>query len=478
MTIRRLFLWMFLIAIFAMTVRATLDPDMWWHLRTGETIVQNGIPRQDVFSFTVPHHEWVTHEWLSQVVMWGVISLGGLSAQIPFFALINVIAFYLVYQRCGGKPYVAVFVLLIAGISSSIVWGARPQMFNILLTAFYIYIVDGVRQKGLDRKWLWALPIAMIFWANLHSGYLLGVVLLGTYTVGEGLQRYFGDNTTLDWMTIRQLALMTALSFLVAVLNPSGVELWIYPFLTLTSSAMQTYIQEWHSPDFHTPIFWAFGAMFFLGVISWVISPRKPTWTDLLLFLGTGAAGFQSARHIPLFALVASPIICRHLTLTLAETAWGNTLLSDDKQSQGLPMLNWALLGLTAFGALIWLGSAMIENEAKIAEVFPVAATDYIFENKLNEKNVYNSYNWGGYLIWRGIPVFVDGRADVYGDEFLFFYRETFDPQPTWRTPLDTHHVDYVLMETGDPLNTLLLASGEWQEVYRDDIAQIMVRGD
>jgi hypothetical protein len=91
---------------------------------------------------------------------------------------------------------------------------------------------------------------------------------------------------------------------------------------------------------------------------------------------------------------------------------------------------------------------------------------------------VYNSYNWGGYLIWRDIPVFVDGRADVYGDEFLFYYRQTFDPQPTWQEPLDEFAVDYVLMERNDPLTTLLAASQGWQQAYSDDVAMIFVRRD
>ncbi|MCZ7669684.1 MAG: hypothetical protein M5U34_22160 [Chloroflexi bacterium] len=97
MSIRKLFTWLFVLALFAIAVRETLDPDMWWHLRTGEYILQAGIPRQDVFSFTVPEHEWITHEWLSQVVMWGIYQVGGLPGLILVFAGLTTLTFWLVY---------------------------------------------------------------------------------------------------------------------------------------------------------------------------------------------------------------------------------------------------------------------------------------------------------------------------------------------------------------------------------------------
>ena len=114
----------------------------------------------------------------------------------------------------------------------------------------------------------------------------------------------------------------------------------------------------------------------------------------------------------------------------------------------------------------------------EIARRYPVTAVDYLEESGLADEHGYNSYNWGGYLIWRGLPVFVDGRADVYGDEFLFYYLQAFEVRQNWAEPLTDFDVSYVLMERGSPLISLLLAGGEWQEVYQDDVAQIVVRRD
>jgi len=481
MSVRRLFVILFAIALFTMAVRETLDPDMWWHLRTGEFILNNGIPQQDVFSFTVTDHEWVTHEWLSQVIMWGIYLVADLPGLIVVFALLIALAFWLVYLASDGRPYLPAFVVLLAAFASAIVWGARPQIFNMLLTAVFVFIVERYRQRQLGSRALWLLPVLMVAWANLHSGYLLGVVLLGTYAVGWGLERWLGsrDDGTPTWVDVRRLGGVTAVSFLAAVLNPSGIELWIYPFLTLGSSAMQVYIQEWHSPDFHQVYFWPFAALLIVGILSWVFSQKRPSATDLLLFLGTGFAGLLSARHIPLFAIVVVPIVSRHLVSSLQGTPLAMLVHNDPEQVPQNPILtilNWGLLVAAVFASFVWTANTLINNEMEIALRYPVTAVDFLEQNGLADQPGYNSYNWGGYLIWRGHPVFVDGRADVYGDEFLFYYLQAFEVRQNWAEPLTDFDVSYVLMERGSPLITLLLASGDWQEAYRDDIAQIVVR--
>ena len=510
---KRLFVALFVMALFTMAVRETLDPDMWWHLRTGEYILQHGIPAQDVFTFTVPQNAWVTHEWLSQLIMWLVYLAGGLPGLILFFAALVALTFGLLYLVCDGRPYLAAFMILLAAITSAIVWGARPQIFNLLLTAVFVLIVERVKDGKWRPRTLWWLPLLTLVWANLHSGYLLGVVLLSTYAVGDLAQRWLATPTerTLPQPVIFQLFGATIASFLAAAVNPSGIELWIYPFLTLGSGAMQAYIQEWLSPDFHQTYFWPFAGMLALGVLGWIFSKTEDsealagvftepdsgtvahdalrpdtaqsrvTITDLLLFLGTGAAGLLSARHIPLFAIVATPIIVRHWLAVLDLDPKG-LIDSTGKNQPAKPLgslfavLNWVILLVAVATAVLYTLSKIDNNQTAIAARYPVAAVDYLQASGLDEARGYNSYNWGGYLIWRGVPVFVDGRADVYGDPFLLRYRETFEVRATWQEPLDEYDVDYVLMERGTPLTAVLAASPDWTQVYEDEIAEIFVR--
>lgn len=472
---------LFAVALFTMAVRETLDPDMWWHLRTGQLILQEGIPHNDTFSFTVPDHEWITHEWLSQVFMWGIYRVAGLEGLMVTFALLIALAFWLVYLCSAGRPFLAAFVVLLAALASAIVWGARPQIFNLLLTAAFVYIIERYRAKQVGKRAVWLLPLLTILWANLHSGYLLGIVLLATYTTGEALQQWLrpSDEQTLSWMDVRQLGLATVASFLAAVVNPNGPELWIYPFFTLGSQAMQTYIQEWHSPDFHLAYFWPFAGMMALGVAGWLFSRERPTFSEILLFLGTAAAGLISARHVPLFAVVSAPIVARHVLGSFTQSRVYPLLSGrapEPALNRMLARLNWVILLLALCAASVWTANKMTGNDEAIRKTYPVAAVDFLEQAGLMQARGYNSYNWGGYLIWRGIPVFVDGRADVYGDDFLFYYLQTYKVEDKWTQPLDDFDVEYVLVERAGALSTLLTTSGEWGEVYRDDIAQVFVR--
>lgn len=171
--------------------------------------------------------------------------------------------------------------------------------------------------------------------------------------------------------------------------------------------------------------------------------------------------------------------MCRSLWLALAGTRLERALLPTTRQKppgRVLALANWLLLLLAVLGAALWTSSKIMANDAAIAERYPVAAVDYLQASGLASQPGYNQYGWGGYLIWRGLPVFVDGRADVYGDPFLFYYLQTFELADNWQEPLDDYQVAYVLMDRGSPLTTLLATSDAWREAYSDAQAQIFVR--
>ena len=484
LTTRRLFTYLLAIALFVMSVRETLDPDMWWHLRTGEAIWQMGaIPQFDLFSYTVPQNIWIVQQWLTDLIMWWVYEWAGLAGLSLLFALVVAVAFMLVYARCDGRPYLAAFVILVAYLTAALPLGVRPQMINILFLALFVYLVEGVRVAGW-RSWvLWLLPLITAVWANMHSGYLTGITLLGAYTVGEAVQRQFAqpDETTLPWLHIRQLSIVTGLSLLAALVNPRGLDLVLFPLGTLGSDAIQSNIVEWYSPDFHLVYFWFFGGMMALGVLSLVYSRRAVTWTDLLLFGGPAAGGLLSARHIPLFAVAAAPIIARHLLSSLSQTRLYPLASGTSNQAaptRFLQILNGGVLLLMLLVGAVWLQTRLAGNAAALEKTFPVAAVDFMEEAGLADGRLYNTYEWGGYLIWRRIPVFIDGRTELYGNEFFLYYLQTIRVAENWQQPLDEQEVDLVLLRRSSALATVLQVSPTWQEVYSDDLAHIFVRND
>jgi hypothetical protein len=481
MTIRRVFAVLLFAQLFNIAVRPTLDPDMWWHLRTGEVIWQSGIPRHDVFSYTVRDHQWITHEWLSQAVMWAIYKVGGLKGLAVVFAAFDAIAFWLVYTCCDGRPYLAGLLVIGGEFAAAASFGVRPQTFNLLMAAAFVHVVERVRNRRLGTRALFVLPLLTMVWANLHSGYLFGVVLLLSYAVGDGLAApaaQLGERG-LSRAEARLLAGIAVGCAVAALLNPNGWYLWRYPFGTLGSAAMQQNIAEWRSPDFHTYVYWPFALLMALGVVSWVRGQTRPSWTDVLLFLGTALGGLVSVRHIALFAVVSTPIIARSVECAVRGTALHALFTGGVGGAAPTPRkahLNWALLavGLLASGA--WAGTRLRHNDSAVAKAYPVAAVDFLNQHGLAGTPGYNTYTWGGYLIWRGLPVFVDGRADVYGDEFLRYYLKTFRLAEDWRKPLDDFGVAYVLVERSNPLGTVLAASEQWREAYGDEVARVFVR--
>src|SRR5688572_14852207 len=144
LTFRRLFPLAFFLMVFALAVRqsAYIDPDLWWHLQTGQDIVQSqSIPRVDDYSFTKAGSEWVAHEWLSEVFMYAIYRVAGWGGLLFIFSALITITLYLTYRRSEGKPYVAAFAILLAAASSSPLFGIRPQMITLLLVAIFIELL-------------------------------------------------------------------------------------------------------------------------------------------------------------------------------------------------------------------------------------------------------------------------------------------------------------------------------------------------
>ena len=190
-------------------------------------------------------------------------------------------------------------------------------------------------------------------------------------------------------------------------------------------------------------------------------------------------AGFQSARNIPLFALVAVPILSRHLLGSLRPSPWYQTLSGHKPEGYLPPRLRWLNLlvaVLMGIGVVVFAFRELSATEEVIAERFPVAAVDYLEANGLDQARIYNEYDWGGYLIWRGVPTFIDGRADMFGDEFIYLYMQTNTRAADWEEPLEKYDVEYILTRTEGGLAVLLESDAGWSLTYEDPVARIYGR--
>jgi hypothetical protein len=469
----QLFTIILFISIFFISIRPIADPDFWWHLKTGEILLSTGaIPKSDPFSFTRLGEPWIAHEWLSELVIYFMYDMGNYYLLILFFSGIITLSFYLAYIRSPGKPYYSGFIILLSALVSAPTWGVRPQIISLLFTSIFLLILDIYQEK---RNWqsLGVLPVITMLWVNFHGGYIIGIMIIGIYIIGEIVHllsvRLQKEKTSLRYLIQLCCALFACIVF--SILNPNGFEILSYPFKTLFSPSMMYFIQEWFSPDFHK-IEWIPLSLLLLALIATpTIFRRRGRLTRLLLVLFFTFFTFRSMRFAPMLALVAIPFLSEQLEGVIVRTRPFN-------YPSIRKIINTSLIILfCCFGGL-YSYSVFREQPATEEKTFPKNAVDWIITNK-PEGTMFNSYGWGGYLIWRLYPkylVFIDGRADIYGDQFIYSYMQTYSGQPGWEDNLERSGVRFVLIEPGSGLSNVLLESSDWKVAYEDTLSILFLK--
>jgi hypothetical protein len=481
LTIQRLMVAILFILLFAMAVRTPTDTDTWWHIRSGEYIVkQHEIPKTDPFSHTLFGKKWIDHSWGSQLVMYGAYKLFGDGSRPGdsgniglslYMAVLATVGMAFVYLMCEGNAYVRAFVVVIGAAAAAVFWSPRPQMFSFMLGALALYLLHLYKRRQIDRLWL--IPVIMGVWANLHGGYAIGFVFLLGSIGGEVLGNLFNaeDECVVAWGRLKKMVLVTAVAIPAVALNPYGVQMLAYPFHTVNIGVLQDFIQEWASPNFHERQSWPF-ALLLLGVLAAAgLSRRRIDWTDLVLVCGTGFMALTAGRNIAVFAIAASPVLSRHLDAWLTDRGWHLRLRRT--VSGPMAILNWTLLAVVLLGALVKIAAAVNESTVRRAQelYFPVEAADYLRTTPLPGK-MFNSYNWGGYLMFAApnVQVYVDGRTDLYKDAFLRGYLDIVFLHDGWDAALDEQGIGFVAIEANSVLASMLRTMPQqWDEHLFDD---------
>ncbi len=490
LTVERLAIWILFILLFTMAVRIPLDTDTWWHLRSGQIMLDEGkILKQDVFSHTRQGEEWINHSWGAQIFLYGTYWLTGGDADPAdtgtiglalFTALLATGGMMLVYRICPGTVYSRMFVLVLGAATAAVFWSPRPQMFSFLFGTITLYLLYLYKYRHLDRLWL--VPILMVLWVNLHAGFAIGFIFLFGFMAGEIIGRYLDSENpqTLSWLQIRKVALVTLVGMAVLSINPYGPRMILYPFQTAGIQVLNLFIQEWQSPDFKNPQTWPFVLILVAILIFSSRTQQRINWSDAVLVAGTAGLALWSGRNIAVFAVAATPVLARQVDGWLNERGW--QLQPSQKVTPRMMRLNWLLLMLVLVGGLAKIGTDLSPEMVRETheEFLPTGAVDYLKEYD-STSVLFNDYNWGGYFIFAlpDVPVFVDGRTDLYGDDFLEDYVRTYFGAEEWRNSLDDYGVNLVVIPPDSALATLLRENPDtWQIGYEDDVAVIFERGE
>lgn len=436
---------------FFMSTGAVQEDDLFWHLRTGEWILEHReLPAADPFSYTTPQDSTMVtallrRYWLGQIALYGLWQLGGpagiVAARALTYALI--VGVLLLWFRRRAQGLVPLLGCALAAALLREFPNERPQLFSFLLTPIVLAILD-------TRRGLAALPFIMLFWANLHGGYLLGVgvmlIFFGCEVLGKKDRRF------LSYLGVSMAA---------AMLNPSG---WrsLAEFLSTQTSYRQALVEhlsplqaaigmhQWY------PAYWA--TLLLLAVLA-AIGRRQLSPAPALTALALAGLSLTSLRFIAFLPFA--------LPLLRFPELW--------RPRKALPAL--ALVAAAAL-AVPWKECFRFG----LSETFPVQAVTYMEQAGL-PRQLFNFYSWGGYLIWRlrGAPVFIDGRT-LAEQPFVEYERALWSDDS--ESLLERHGIRTVILpgaslSTGRtyPLVLRLAQDPRWQPVYADERAVVFSRG-
>lgn len=478
LTIQRTTIVIVFAMLFVIALRVPTDTDTWWHIRSGEYTLENGMIFGDPFSHTFADEAWINHSWGSQIILYGIWKLGGNVGLALYTAILAVAGMALLYQISAGNTYLKAFILILGATTAAIFWSPRPQMLSFFFSTVILWLV--YRHKSQQIDWLWGVIPLMWLWSNIHAGWAIGYLFLFAFIIGEAFNKLLGiEENTLTWVGWRKLLLVTALSIPFLGISPYFLENMLVPFNTVGIEPLRAFIQEWQSPNFQNRGTWAFIAMIMLLFMGLWTSKLKFDWSSFFLLIGTLFLALLYSRNIAVFAVVATPILTYHFDNALTER---NIILRPRKTvPRPMAIVNFSLIVLITLGVSVYaIGTLLPDNVAEEqSKILPVSAVAYLNENDLPNP-IFNSYNWGGYLMFSApdYPVFVDGRTDLYGD-FVLDYNAIYNNLAgSSLTELDAYGINLVLVEAVSPINDVLEKSSEWTLEYRDTLTTIWVRSE
>ena len=433
------------------------DFDIFWHLRTGQYIVEtHQLPYPDPFSYTSTGSSYagepvtrrfnLTHEWLSQVAMYAIYEFSGFAglviARVVMLIVFCALAGWISYIRSTD---LAISVAAALAAASMVFYFAqsRPYLVTFVCLALTLLILE-------TRRRLWLLPALFLVWANCHSGFVLGWTVCVAYIVAD----------------FRTFVFPSAAAICASLFNPNGIRvfqvLWFY-----RASGIQTTNLEWQRPIFWQPNIYSL--LLFGSLLAMLIACRKVRLSDWLLYFSFAAISLTAVRNTVFMGLIGPILIASYLPRRWF-VGWTAVVLS------------FAALAFYDIRPALAAGNTLAFRVATWQ--LPDGAASFIQSHRLGGR-LFNTYEDGGYLIWRLWPqhrVFIDGRG-LSEQAFADYRRVLYDDGKGIIASqlLNRYHADLVLIEAFDYLSGQVypIAANppkNWGVVYADEKSVLLMR--
>ncbi len=445
-----------LLFFLAMAAAASLMPaqsDTWWQLRAGrETITTGIIPLRDAFSHTVNGGYWPNHEWLSQVVLYGVYAVGGLPGLTAFAAAIVTSAWAIVWRLTPGSTITRLVLSVLALAPFATEWSLRPQIFTLLGMAITLWL--------LVKRRYFLLPPLFAVWANMHGGVMLGGIVVASHGIASVVS---------ERRLFTRPMIAGALCALATGVTPLGFSLWTEVPAML--GRLQSYgVREWQPPSLTDRFLVTFWLM--LAAFAFLVVRRKPWRHDparAVAFWGAVAllpVALNVSRNVPVLQILLVP--------ALGMLVEGLSLVWDRSSRRERPAFNAVVLSTgcaAALAAVVFAWSAPLPK----LQWRPLS-TGVIAALESCPESLYNRYDEGGYLIWF-VPsrkVFIDNRQDPYPPALMHEHIRV-ETTGDYRDLFERHSIRCAFVPTETVLAQRLTRDG-WTALYQDGLWAVLAK--
>jgi hypothetical protein len=460
--------WLVVVGVYllltALGPRLLSDPDTYSHIALGRWILEkHTVPTTDPFSATLRGTHWVAFEWLSQVILAIAYVVGGWTGVVALTAAAVAAAFGVLtrFLLREWQPNAVLAAVLSAILLTAPHMLARPHI--LALPVMVLWIATLIRAVDTRSRPPWFLIPLMVLWANLHGSFTFGLAMIAPIACDALWQSPKSKRLNV----IRQWALFAVLALGAACLNPYGPEMILVTFRTVALGAALTTVTEWRSQDFsHLGAF----EMVLLGAFAFVLY-RGVTlpWLRIVMVLGVLHLGLSQVRHADLLGMLAPIFLARPLAKQFAAIAATRMDMAARFAAWPAVAALCLLIGVT--------GLASMRNDvAPSAKITPANAIHSIGTAKPGP--ILNAYDFGGYLDFVGIPPFIDGRGELYGEAYMLRHDRALSLQnlPDFLRLLDEYRIRTTLLMPSTPAVALLDRLPEWKRIYADDIAVVHSR--
>lgn len=430
------------------------ENDYFWHIKVGEYMVRHHtILTKDIFSWNLTGKYWFSHEWLFEIILYRFYKLFG-NLHIYIYTFICYLVLLLNIFIFHRKEYLKNIPFSLVWLTMSIVFipflQARPHLITFILISFLIYILFDLYNNENSKK-IYFIPLISLLWVNIHGGssnlvYILPIlfIICGLFTFNSSKL----ENKRYSKKQIIKYFLCIILGFIPLLINPHGFKMVTYPYANMANTIMLSTISEWQPSNLNDIQHHIYFIIVFIIFLFMFVSKKKIRLIDFMLFLAGLYLGLKSIRFWPFIYIFMSHSIFYYV-----------------KERKKDPGTNIILLILSIFCILVFVSNIPILR-LKPPKIVSDKAINILKREKPNK--LYNYYDYGGYLIYKDIDVFIDGRADLYSEYNYRDYLDIFYLKYNYNKLLNKYNFDYFIIPKKSGLSTYLNENNKYILIYKD----------